>query len=207
MASKRKSCPVCGSTDLYPTGRCKPCDRVKQTKYRIANAASLKASKLAYCATHRESERQRASAWRAANHERALANDVDYRKAHQEEAKAYKRIWAADHSEHVVAKVRAWRKANPDAHKIHGQNRRKRAKESGGKLSRDLVQKLFEMQRGLCACCGRPLENDFQLDHIMPLYLGGQHADANMQLLRKRCNAQKNRKHPVDFMRERGFQL
>ena len=43
------------------------------------------------------------------------------------------------------------------------------------------------------------------LDHIMPLALGGSNTDDNIQLLRARCNLQKRAKHPVDFMRERGY--
>jgi 5-methylcytosine-specific restriction endonuclease McrA len=45
------------------------------------------------------------------------------------------------------------------------------------------------------------------MDHIVPLYLGGLNVDSNIQLLRAKCNLQKNKKHPVDFMRSKGFLL
>jgi 5-methylcytosine-specific restriction endonuclease McrA len=149
----------------------------------------------------------RAAAWALANRDRKLATDAAYRMKHREEARAYKRVWAAENSQHVVAKVRAWVKANPDKRRVHSENRRARKKAAGGVLSPDLAQRLMKLQRGLCACCKQPLGGDYHLDHILPLYLGGANVDSNMQLLRSRCNAQKSKKHPVDFMQERGFLL
>jgi 5-methylcytosine-specific restriction endonuclease McrA len=78
---------------------------------------------------------------------------------------------------------------------------------SGGKLSPDLAERLYELQGGKCACCGKPLGEKYHLDHIMPLALGGANTDDNMQLLTARCNIQKSAKHPIDFMQERGFLL
>ena len=81
-----------------------------------------------------------------------------------------------------------------------------RTEPSGGRLSKGLAAKLFAMQRGRCACgCKQPLGDDYHLDHRMPLVLGGANTDDNMQLLRKICNLQKHAKHPIDFMRQRGF--
>jgi 5-methylcytosine-specific restriction endonuclease McrA len=52
-----------------------------------------------------------------------------------------------------------------------------------------------------------PLGDNYHIDHIMPLALGGSNTDDNIQLLRQRCNNQKCAKHPVDFMQSRGFLL
>jgi 5-methylcytosine-specific restriction endonuclease McrA len=80
-------------------------------------------------------------------------------------------------------------------------------KETGGKLSSKLAARLFVLQKGKCACCLQPLGDDYHIDHIMPLALGGTNTDDNIQLLRAKCNLQKNAKHPVDFMQQRGFLL
>jgi len=53
----------------------------------------------------------------------------------------------------------------------------------------------------------QPLGDDFHMDHIMPIALGGSNTDDNMQLLRKECNLQKQAKHPIDFMQSRGLLL
>jgi 5-methylcytosine-specific restriction endonuclease McrA len=53
----------------------------------------------------------------------------------------------------------------------------------------------------------QPLGDNYHLDHITPITLGGSNTDDNMQLLRQRCNNQKYNKHPIDFMQSRGFLL
>lgn len=91
--------------------------------------------------------------------------------------------------------------------RVNCQNRRARIRGNGGELSKDIKQRLFELQRGKCACCGKPLGEKYHLDHIIHISLGGKNVDSNIQLLRARCNIQKSNKHPVDFMRSRGFLL
>lgn len=115
--------------------------------------------------------------------------------------------WNAANPDKVKERVRAWQKANPEACRIIRQNRRTRKLENGGKLSMGLMSKLFKLQKGKCACCLKPLGDKYHMDHIMPLALGGSNTDDNIQLLRQRCNHQKHAKHPIDFMRERGFLL
>ena len=84
-------------------------------------------------------------------------------------------------------------------------NRRAKILGLGGKLSANIVKNLLFLQKGLCACCNKPLGKDYHLDHRMPLALGGSNEDSNMQLLLSRCNQQKGALHPIDFMRLRGF--
>lgn len=62
-------------------------------------------------------------------------------------------------------------------------------------------------KNGKCKACSKAshsVGDNYHLDHIMPLALGGPNTDDNIQLLRQRCNNQKSKKHPVDFMQSRG---
>ena len=77
----------------------------------------------------------------------------------------------------------------------------------GGVLTLGLSLRLFQLQKGKCACCKKPLGSNYHMDHIMPLALGGTNTNDNIQLLRARCNLQKQAKHPVDFMQQRGYLL
>jgi hypothetical protein len=43
-------------------------------------------------------------------------------------------------------------------------------------------------KKGKCACCSLPLGNNFHLDHILPITLGGPNIDSNIQLLRQRLD-------------------
>lgn len=181
-----RSCGKCGTADRYVSGICKTCAQANRVKYYANNKDKCKA----YADAHKD----------AINEKRK-----EYRKARPE-----KRDYAARHLQNKESRnaySKAWRLANPEAGRIHRQNRRAAQKASGGKLSQGLLDKLFVLQQGRCPCCRQPLGNDCELDHKMPIALGGTNSDENMQLLRKVCNKQKRSKHPVDFMQSRGFLL
>ena len=144
--------------------------------------ASIRSKKLEWKKQYREQNKARIAEYRASHY---AANADEYRQ------------YAAD-----------WAKQNPEACRINEQNRRARKRENGGKLSKGLAERLFKLQRGKCACgCRQALGSDYHMDHIMPLALGGSNTDDNIQLLRSTCNQQKHSKHPIDFMRQRGYLL
>lgn len=162
---------------LFDTRHCATCARVCKAKWKIAHPAEVKAGK---------------AKWRAENAGKAKAATVKWQAKNRERLKAYSKKWRVE---------------NPLTVRVHHQNRRARKGGNGGTLSKGLAEKLFKLQKGRCPCCGRPLGDDYHLDHKMPIALGGPNEDWNMQLLRKRCNKLKHAKHPVEFMRSRGFLL
>lgn len=117
------------------------------------------------------------------------------------------RAYNIANSAKIVAAVAEWRMRNPEAVARHASNRRARKGGSGEVLSPGLSEKLFELQGGRCACCGKKLGKKYHLDHIVPLALGGRNDDSNIQLLTPKCNAIKGAKDPIDYMQERGFLL
>lgn len=179
----------------------------KAAIYRANNKEKIRAADAKYCAANREKARVRASAWYAANKERAKAANITWAANNPGKIKEHKAKYAANNQEKTRASSKRWNDAHPEVRKVIMQNRRARVQKNGGKLSTDLVQKLLKLQRGKCACCGKPLGNDYHLDHRMPIALGGANEDSNMQLLTAKCNLQKWKKHPVDFMQEKGFLL
>lgn len=210
-----KTCRKCG--DSFLGKQCLSCARVRHAVYYALNAvkinARIEALRKAYpeklasrrarwrkanpeivaATRERNKENNAASvaAWQARNPERVAANGVAYRAANKEKCKAA---------------ISAWAKANPEARLIYRENRR--AKENGRKLSTDLPKKLFELQRGRCACCKSDLKKTkYHLDHKMPLSKGGANDDPNIQLLCPTCNSEKGAKHPIDFMQQKGFLL
>lgn len=123
----------------------------------------------------------------------------------KEALRRYSRTYYEKHKDEIKAAVAEYRRQNPD--KLRALEHSRRSREKSGKLSSNIVEVLFKKQKGLCVCCRAELGNDFHLDHIFPLALGGTNTDDNVQLLKSRCNLQKNAKHPIDFMRERGYLL
>lgn len=213
--STARFCPKCQTDTARNTqGACKPCAAARSAAHRAANPDKVKA----YTAANADRARAVAVAWQVANPERRKAHQAAYRAANVEKSKAYRAAnadkinarsiaWQADNPEKRKAQQATYRAANPEVRRIDRQNRRARKLFSGGTLSRGLAANLFEVQRGLCACCQDPLGDDYHLDHIMPLALGGTNTDSNMQLLLARCNLQKGSSHPDEFMQDREFDM
>lgn len=177
--------------------------RTNNLVYRAANLDKIKHSTVAYRAANIEKSKATKAAWKAANPEKYKARRAAYHLANKYKCRASAAAWRAANPE----KVAAWLKANPDVARMHSQNRRARKRENGGKLSKDIARRLFILQKGRCPCCALPLGDNYHLDHIMPLALGGSNSDENMQLLRAICNLQKSAKHPLIFMQSKGFLL
>lgn len=181
--------------------RCRAC----QAQYRKNNAENGAAYQSKYHSAHKEKRNDAAKTRYAENLERERSRSASYYRnnTHKEslrKAESYK----TNPQKYNFASAK-WAKDNPLKVRVHIENRRAKARAAGGKLSRNIVVNLLKLQCGKCACCGRLLGDDFHLDHIMPLALGGANADSNMQLLRATCNQQKHAKHPIDFMQSRGF--
>lgn len=200
-----KSCTKCGETKPASEfnkdskrrdglhSHCRACHKSANAKLYAANPAKARAA---------------SAKWRAENPEKAKASKAKWEASNAESIRVGKAKYHAANKEKFKATNAAWHAANPESRRIREQNRRARKRAVGGKLSKGLAERLFSMQRGKCACgCKQPLGDDYHLDHIIPLALGGSNTDDNIQLLRSRCNIQKKDKHPVDFMRSRGFLL
>lgn len=219
-----KFCPKCQcETERYKSGDCKPCTRVREAKRQAANPEKNRARSAAWRAANAELVKAKSATYRAANKDKLAAAKAAYYVANAEKIKSRTAAWHAANKEKARANKAAWKAANPekvragnaaylqsnlDKHRANQHARRARKSASGGKLSIGLAEKLFKLQQGKCACgCSQPLGDNFHLDHIMPLALGGSNTDNNIQLLRARCNVSKGAKHPVEFMQKKGFLL
>jgi len=125
----------------------------------------------------------------------------------KEKARARYEAWKSANPGVAEARAAEWNAKHPDRRRELTQNRRAKLRAIGGSLSKGLAEKLFALQKGKCACCCESLGQNYHLDHILPLALGGTNTDDNMQLLRQSCNSRKNARHPVDYMQSKGFLL
>lgn len=217
---RRAPCRSCGADDRFPGGRCRECAR----QYRQKNRDEINALKRGYWnrekerlnAERREDRKKNPDKYRVAQrrtyerHKDAiLLRSKLYYHATKQERRRTQRAWYVANVEKHRKSGRAWVENNRERRReiARTYSYRRRQTERAGKLSPGIVAKLVKLQRGKCACCGRPLGSRFHLDHIVPLALGGENADDNVQLLRVKCNLQKGAKHPVEFMQQRGLLL
>lgn len=204
-----KYCKKCDEdTEHNSHGGCRVCVRANSARWAAANRIRVRATTKAWELVNPEKSRAGKAAWRAANPERQRAAVLAWHAANKDKGIAASARYRAANPDKAKAAQAAWRAKNQEANRVHLNNRRARKAAAGGKLSPGLAGRLFKLQRGKCACgCAQPLGDDYHLDHIMPLALGGTNTDDNIQLLRSKCNQQKHAKHPVDFMQQRGFLL
>lgn len=180
-----KLCKNCGSSERYLSGNCKPCSKKASSKFRAKNLEQQKLYDYKLRTTNPKEYRKKRNEQVA---RRRDANPEEFRKKDRD-------LYLKYHAE------------SPERYRLRSQNRRAKKRENGGELSKGIIDKLYNLQLGKCPCCNLPLGDDYHMDHIMPVFLGGSNEDWNIQLLRSTCNLQKHTKHPIDFMQSKGFLL
>lgn len=220
-----KTCTTCLTTkpksEFNKRGlKCKPCVKEYNKAYRATRLEELREQSRAYALLHKDVLSVQRKAHYVENKAEIREAQSIYRKENIERLKAAarvgyhvnkaknaekRRLYGIANREKESRRAAQWHIDNPNAKRIASHNRRQKL--SGGKLSKDIADKLYSAQKGRCACCKLPLGDDYHLDHIMPVHLGGKNEDCNIQLLHSACNLQKHAKHPIDFMQSRGFLL
>ena len=198
------ACLDCGCEVTGRNKRCPECKRLlkiaRSDAWRAANPGASAKTRRDYYATHRGAEIAKMAEYRASNPELIKQIADKYRSIKAEELREKQRVRRLEKPDETKRLNAQRYQRHPEANKMGSFRRRSRG--GNGRLSKGLSKRLYEQQKGLCACCGQSLGEKYHLDHIMPLALGGANEDANMQLLTARCNLQKNAKHPDDYMDE-----
>lgn len=113
--------------------------------------------------------------------------------------RAYHNEYRKKNQEKVSRYAKSYNDKYPQRGRLLRAKRRAREKGNGGTLSKDIAQRLMELQKGKCRVCGKPLKGDYHIDHIVPLAKGGPNTDSNCQLLHSKCNLSKGAKDPYDY--------
>ena len=192
-----RACPNCGGTDRYKDGKCKACVRLRVKAYNAKN---------------RDAKLEYSRQWRQENIEKVRETDrkrsIEYRLANPEKRNAICAKYVHNNPEKVAESKRSWKQKNPDALRDAQATRRARMRGAeSSKIPRGTVARLQLLQKGRCACCRKPLNGVFHVDHIHALANKGRHEAGNLQLLCPPCNLSKGAKDPIYFMQSRGFLL
>jgi 5-methylcytosine-specific restriction endonuclease McrA len=201
-----KPCSKCGAQERYKDGACKPCKQQRNSQWAKNNPKKHTERVIRWQRANSERHAENVRKWHEANPEKAAEASRKWRKANPEKVIERGRQWRQANRERDAEYSRKWAKANPEKCKVMKQNRRAKKKGNGGKLSKNIVQRLMTLQKAKCACgCGASLKKTgHHMDHIMPIALGGKNTDDNIQLLTPKCNLRKSAKHPDDWARENG---
>lgn len=100
-----------------------------------------------------------------------------------------------EHKEQAKESAKRWVKNHPDRRKAVSLNcvHRRRDKYKEGTVTLEFLTKL-KQQNSKCPLCGVAMEEDgrkpngYNLDHIIPLSIGGKHEELNLRYICRTCN-------------------
>lgn len=180
----------------------------KQRQYRERNREKIKQQQYEYRQRHADEILARVAAWRESNKQKYIAYQKEYRQKNKVAISSRIATWRLVNADHERIRKRAWDQKNADKRRVNEIVRRKTKRANSGRPSSDIVARLLDLQKSTCPVCRCDLSvSGYHLDHVIPLALGGNHEDKNIQLLCKQCNLSKHAKHPIDFMQSKGFLL
>lgn len=175
-------------------------------KRYLENREQIRKAQTAYSEKHREEAVRRATEWRKANPEKYRAAMAKHRERHREKRREVERKRRRDNPQKYYEKYLAWRLNNPEKEKAKNHRARARRRGSSGSYSESDVIALLKTQKNKCLGCERQFGKSlsYEIDHVMPLFLGGSNGPDNIQLLCRRCNRSKGAMHPSDWAAKLG---
>lgn len=169
---------------------------------------------------HREERIVKAAAWKNDNVEKVRAYCLDryhnnpkvkrqnkeWRERNPDKVRASRKKWLVNNPEKRRESIRRYTAAHPETVQSNVRKRRARLRGTAGSHTADDITSILMRQKYKCAECGCSIKkrSERQVDHIMPIILGGTNDPGNLQILCSTCNKRKGGKHPLDFAQERG---
>lgn len=156
----------------------------------------------------RESISEYFSVYRVKNGDRLRGNDRDRYATNIERERNRTIRWREDNPERARLAVRRWKRDNPEKTRESEHRRRARQKDAKGSFVAADIKDILLRQKNRCAywkVCGSAITEEWHLDHIVPLALGGSNERRNIQICCQTCNLKKGAKHPVEFARQYGL--
>jgi len=189
--------------------KCRECSRVEIKEWHRANPERSKAGSKAWREANPERMRELRRGWYEKNKEKARADARAWHSANYERSRAASRSWKKANAEHIrqydadnyerrKPYMREWRKANADKHRA--KEHRRRARKASAVPQRWL---LSECDALACYYCGRGLLGAMpEIDHVMPISMGGPADPSNEVMSCQSCNRRKSAKHPLVWIAE-----
>jgi len=155
----------------------------------------------------KECIKARVRAYAAGNVEKKRSSDKIYRQKNRDKLIEFQRLYRRDNWPAVYAATKKWKDENivrvRELRRVH-EGKRRALKAGTASSNRINVDSIRAAQKNKCAYCKCTLHKNSHLDHIIPLALGGEHSQKNLQWLCEPCNLSKGSKDPIAFARTRG---
>jgi 5-methylcytosine-specific restriction endonuclease McrA len=144
--------------------------------------------------------------WKRNNREKAINSQKKYRAENPEKIRAYRRTYRSLHPGKYNGDSKKWRQANPEGYREHNRRseRRRRARRADNGYSFYTTDQILEKYGAICYICEEPIdlsaprkaglpgwEKGLHIDHINPIYYGGEDSLDNVAPTHAKCNLTK----------------
>lgn len=141
---------------------------------------------------------------------RRLAYEREWAEAHREDTRRNARAYYWRNRERLIEKAReknrqsreyrrSWGQTNKEKVLAYSRNRRAREYRAAGSHGPEDVAQQYGRQGGKCYYCGEGVGEQYHVDHIVPLLLGGSNGPENIVIACPWCNRSKGARHPMEF--------
>ena len=180
-----RRCSKC--KELHPLDWfCKDRSR-KDGRHPWCKSCRKRSSDALYRKNH-DSIRERQEKYRDENRELVRANNrASWRKYREKNLARTRKIYYANR-EARLEQIREYRQANPGYWKNWTRFKYRRELGLGRRRSKRYVKRLYKKQEGLCHWCGKPVGDDFHIDHVIPVSRGGSNDPSNKVISCPKCN-------------------
>lgn len=184
--------------------QCRACNRERARIWYAANQERARAQREEFATIHPERKQEHDVSYYATHLEAIRAKQRTYRQT--EAAKELKRCASKRHYQSHKAHERErnrernqrWRLANPD--KVRDRKARRYVRIHGGNFEKVDLSVLVTRDGGRCGLCGKRVRHgETSIDHIVPLFFGGEHTYANTQLAHLNCNRRRQHRGPAQL--------
>lgn len=180
-------------------------------KWVDANPDKAAKNKQVYYEKNKEDVKIAAAQWKLNNPLKAKQSVLKYQRLHKKELLVKSRENYLKNKESYLGYHKAYREANREVVKLRVRDSQRknplrlrlakytrRSRVGAGVVTVARIRELMVEQNGVCVYCRTTLDT-YHVDHVMPLALGGENTDSNIQLLCPPCNRRKGAKHPDLF--------
>jgi 5-methylcytosine-specific restriction endonuclease McrA len=168
----------------------------KSNAYYHSNKTRINIQKRQYRERTKEAtaERNRAYNQREYVKERKRQRRKDNLELYRARDKVYQQAYRKRHPERRREIGKRWRQNHPDRKRADTLNRIARLKKAEGSYTPDDVARIYEQQKGCCAYCGKPVNDNYHVDHVIPISRGGTNYPENLAIACPFCNDSKGSK-------------
>lgn len=192
---------------------------LKSKQYREENKDVIALRKKKWQQENKERLSLKHKNWREENKDRISQRDKQYRNEKGKELLLKKREYYENNKsnnilkrrhyyennkEQIIFKVNQWYKTPIGKLSAKNSSHKRRTVTKQGDVTTIQLKELLDNSTH-CFYCNNPLvPNEIHVDHYIPLHQGGLHTISNLRITCRKCNLQKGKKMPEEFLKYAG---